>query len=80
MVVMVSNIQVSSERASGKKPTVLRGLGRNRAGGREAKQHSGVWTMQSWMDGMVSNNTSSASGEALRGKKLIGASPNKSRE
>ena len=75
VVVMVSNIQVSSERASGKKPTVLRGLGRNRAGGREAKQHSGEGTMQSWMDGMVSNNTSSASGEALRGNDVNRGKP-----
>ena len=51
------------------------GSGRNRTGGREAKQHSGGWTMQSWMNGMESNCTTIAIGKTLRGEKVNRGKP-----
>jgi len=51
------------------------GSGRNRTGVREAKQHYGVGTMQSWMDGMESNCTTIAIGEALRGEEVNRGKP-----
>lgn len=51
------------------------GSGRNRTGGREAKQHSGEGTMQSWMDGMESNCTTIAIGETLRGEEVNRGKP-----
>jgi hypothetical protein len=49
--------------------------GRNRTGGRGAKQHSGGWTMQLWMNGMVSNCTTIAIGKTLRGEKVNRGKP-----
>jgi hypothetical protein len=51
------------------------GSGRNRTGGRGAKQHSGEVTMQSWMDCMESNCTTIAIGETLRGEEVNRGKP-----
>jgi hypothetical protein len=51
------------------------GSGRNRTGVREAKQHYGEVSMQSWMDGMESNCTTIAIGEALRGEEVNRGKP-----